>query len=203
MSEPRQELPLAGRPRPERSDAAANRARVLAAARDVLAEHGHEGFTMDAVATAAGVGKGTIFRRFGDRAGLAMALIDTDMREFQDRFLRGPAPLGPGASPAERLEAFFAEWIRHQLDHLDTARLADALPAERGAASALIAHATWLVSELDSRLDAPLVARMLLAATGPSVIADARARGESVEAILSSARALVRGIFQTASASDR
>jgi len=48
--------------------------------------------TMDAVASAAGVGKGTVFRRFGDRAGLTVALLDDYMLEFQDAFLSGPPP---------------------------------------------------------------------------------------------------------------
>lgn len=61
---------------------------------------------MDAVADAAGVGKGTLFRRFGDRASLFHALIDDRERAFQEAFIRGPAPLGPGAPPAERLRAF-------------------------------------------------------------------------------------------------
>lgn len=52
------------------------------------------------------VGKGTLFRRFGDRAGLLRALPDGSERTFQEGFIRGPAPLGPGGSAAERLVAF-------------------------------------------------------------------------------------------------
>ena len=52
---------------------------------------------MEAVACEAGVGKGTLFRRFGDRASLFHALIDDRERDFQEAFIRGPAPLGPGA----------------------------------------------------------------------------------------------------------
>ena len=39
---------------------------------------------MDAVAEAAGVGKGTLYRRFGDRNGLAYAILDEREREFQE-----------------------------------------------------------------------------------------------------------------------
>ena len=56
------ELPLAGQ-RHERSDAVANRARILSAARRLVAEQGPEALTMQAVASAAGVGKATVFHR--------------------------------------------------------------------------------------------------------------------------------------------
>ncbi len=61
---------------------------------------------MDAVACQAGVGKGTLFRRFGDRAGLFRALIDERERAFQEGFIRGAPPLGPGACAHLRLVAF-------------------------------------------------------------------------------------------------
>lgn len=54
----------------ERSDAARNRARLLEAAALPAVERGPEQVTMREVAEAAGVGKGTLFRRFGDRDGL-------------------------------------------------------------------------------------------------------------------------------------
>src|SRR5258706_1575041 len=89
-------LPIAGAPR-ERADAAANRVRILEAAVRVLAERGPEGTSIDAVAREACVGKGTIYRRFGDRSGLFEALMDDHLRVFQDAFMFGPPPLGPGA----------------------------------------------------------------------------------------------------------
>src|ERR1035437_1435580 len=95
-------LPRGGRGR-KRRHAAANRERILCAARKLLVEQGSGALTMQAVATAAGVGKGTVFHRFGDRDGLTQALLDEYMRDFQDAFLRGPPPLGPGAPPAGRL----------------------------------------------------------------------------------------------------
>ena len=70
-------------PPKERADAARNRAAVLQAAAGLFAEHGVAAVSMDQVAAAAGVGKGTIFRRFGDKAGLAVALLDTRERELQ------------------------------------------------------------------------------------------------------------------------
>jgi len=99
-------LPVIGAAPSERADARRNRRRILAAAERLFAQHGTAHVSMDAIAAAAGVGKGTLFRRFGDRAGLARALLDERECEFQEAFIRGPAPLGPGAPPVERLIAY-------------------------------------------------------------------------------------------------
>jgi AcrR family transcriptional regulator len=66
---------------------------------------------MDAVAAEAGVGKGTLFRRFGDRASLARAVVSEYESELQNAMLRGEPPLGPGAPPLERLIAFGAAYV--------------------------------------------------------------------------------------------
>ena len=90
----------------ERADAARNRQRILEVASEILAAEGVDALTMDGVALAAGVGKGTIFRRFGSRAGLLAALLNDNETDFQRRYLEGPAPLGPGANPVDRLVAY-------------------------------------------------------------------------------------------------
>lgn len=90
----------------ERGDAARNRALLLDAARRLVAERGAEAVTMDDIAAAAGVGKGTVFRRFGSRAGLMTVLLDEDERALQQAFLFGPPPLGPDAPPLDRVAAF-------------------------------------------------------------------------------------------------
>ena len=95
-----------GAPHAERADAARNRVHLLATARQMLAEQGAARLTMDGLAERAGLGKGTVFRRFGTRAGIFQALLDDDEREFQQRVLSGPPPLGPGAAPLERLIAY-------------------------------------------------------------------------------------------------
>ncbi|WAP52096.1 helix-turn-helix domain containing protein [Arthrobacter sp. ATA002] len=79
----------------ERLDAARNRRLLLGTALGIVAEHGADALTMDDLARRAGVGKGTIFRRFGSRSGLMQALLDHAQRDFQESYLRGPAPLGP------------------------------------------------------------------------------------------------------------
>jgi len=95
-----------GAPPPERADAARNRLHLLTTARQMLAEQDPDRLTMDGLAERAGLGKGTVFRRFGTRAGIFRALLDDDERAFQQRVLSGPPPLGPGAAPLERLIAY-------------------------------------------------------------------------------------------------
>ncbi|WP_019203883.1 TetR/AcrR family transcriptional regulator [Tsukamurella sp. 1534] len=96
-------LPLAQPQLEPRRDAARNRELLIEAAQRLFAERGVEAVSMDAVAQAAGVGKGTVFRRFGSRAGLLQALLDRDETELQQRFMFGPPPCGPGGDPTERL----------------------------------------------------------------------------------------------------
>ena len=102
----------------ERGDAARNRALLLDAARRLVAERGAEAVTMDDVATAAGVGKGTLFRRFGSRSGLMIVLLDEDEKAEQHAFMFGPPPLGPGAPPLERLIAYGRDRLTFVWNHL-------------------------------------------------------------------------------------
>src|SRR5918998_444920 len=102
---PPMELPVLEAGTTARADAQRNREKVLFAAQRLFADHGVDNVSMDAIAAAAGVGKGTLFRRFGDRAGLAQALLQDQTEKLQDAMIRGPAPLGPGAPPRDRLKA--------------------------------------------------------------------------------------------------
>jgi len=112
-----EELPVIQEESPLRADAARNRDKVLAAAERLFAEHGPDCVSMDAVAAEAGVGKGTLFRGFGDRAGLVLALLTEQERRLQEDIIRGPAPLGPGAPPVERLIAFGERLFEHFAQH--------------------------------------------------------------------------------------
>lgn len=125
----------------ERADAARNRVRVLAAAERLFAERGVAGVTMDDVAAAAGVGKGTLYRRFTDKGGLAVALLDERERDLQRRILTGPPPLGPGADPAERLAAFTAAYLAFLDRQLDLVLLSET--STPGARLRTGAHAFW------------------------------------------------------------
>ncbi|MGR6921847.1 TetR/AcrR family transcriptional regulator [[Actinomadura] parvosata] len=116
---------LMSRPVQERADAARNREKVLAAAARLFAEKGVDAVSMDAVAAEAGVGKGTLFRRFGDKSGLAVALLDARERDLQQRILSGPPPLGPGAPARERLVAFVRAYLDFLFAHLDLVRMSE------------------------------------------------------------------------------
>ncbi|WP_434599785.1 TetR/AcrR family transcriptional regulator [Streptomyces sp. A5-4] len=113
-----------GKPRGERADAVRNRERLLETARELIAEQGVEKVTMDCLAERARLGKGTVFRRFGTRAGIFKALLDADERRFQEQVISGPPPLGPGADPMARLVAYGRARIVHLLDHHAVARAA-------------------------------------------------------------------------------
>jgi AcrR family transcriptional regulator len=193
---PRAELPIVGQPR-ERLDALRNRRRILAAAGELVAAHGAEGLSMNALAAAAGVGKGTIFRRFGDREGLLHALLDEDTIDLQNEFLSGPPPLGPGAPPAERLEAFMVTFVRFEAAHLELLLAAEQghIGTDSSALTSFRLHVSWLLEQIDPGLDAPLVAEMVLNSVSSRVIRRAyRAPGDSTVALERAAIALLRGI---------
>jgi AcrR family transcriptional regulator len=187
---PMQELVQAGGESRERADAARNREKVLCAAARLFAERGVDRVSMDEVASAAGVGKGTLFRRFGDRAGLAHALLDEAERAFQDDLLRGDPPLGPGAPPCERIKAFGCGRIRLLEEHGALIAAAEAGPTERRfshpVTAAHKAHLHILVREADPDLEPEYVADVLLNSLSAEFFAYLRqARGlplEDVEA---------------------
>ena len=113
-----------GPPPAERADAARNRRLLLAAAREIITGQGAGQLTMDGLAERAGLGKGTVFRRFGTRAGIFAALLDDDERDFQEQVLTGPPPLGPGAPPLDRLIAYGRARTAFLITHREIARAA-------------------------------------------------------------------------------
>ena len=167
-------LPLAA-PRGERSDAARNRLHLLATAREMLAEQGADKLTMDALAQRSGLGKGTVFRRFGTRAGIFQALLDDDERALQEQVLSGPAPLGPGAPPVDRLIAYGWARIGFLIGHRDIARAAldGSQPVPAGAQTPISQlHIRMLLAQLNlGPADLDILAVQLTAALdGPLLL---------------------------------
>jgi polyketide synthase 12 len=111
-----------GAPPAERADAARNRRLLLATARQIVAAQGADKLTMDGLAERAGLGKGTVFRRFRTRAGIFQALLDDEERDFQQQVISGSPPLGPGAAPLDRLIAYGRARIEFLIRHREIAR---------------------------------------------------------------------------------
>ncbi len=156
-------LPLADGPTPERSDAARNREALLRAATELIDHCGIASVTMDAVAAKAGVGKGTVFRRFESREGLMAALLNRSETEWQGQVISGPPPLGPGAPALDRLLAFGHSRMELNLKHARLIEAAGAAGARSYAAESFAAmHVRYLLDELGVRGDIALLAAALL-----------------------------------------
>ena len=167
-----------GSPPAERADAARNRRLLLVTAREIIAGQGADKLTMDGLAERAGLGKGTVFRRFGSRVGIFRALLDDDERDFQEQVLAGPPPLGPGAPPLDRLIAYGRARIDFLIGHREIARAAldgrERVPA--GSQSPMSReHIRFLLGEMslgaDPKPDLDVLATQLTAALdGPLLL---------------------------------
>jgi AcrR family transcriptional regulator len=179
------ELPVVDEAPRRRADALRNHERVLCAARRLFAEHGPGRVSMDAVAAAAGVGKGTIFRAFGDRAGLIGTILGEDESVFQEAVIRGVPPLGPGAPAVERITAFglaYMDFLDGHLDMLLASELGPGVRFAKGPFQLYRAHLTLLVREACPGIDAEYLADVLLAPLAADFFAyERRVRGRSRE----------------------
>ncbi|MEV0246494.1 helix-turn-helix domain-containing protein [Nocardia sp. NPDC050712] len=183
----------------ERADAARNRRAILDATRALLAEHGAEAITMDRVAAAAGVGKGTIFHRFGSRAGLLHELVAEPARTLMDAVTNGPPPLGPGAPAAERLLAYFEAMTRVVIDNVELFVAYQVVPPhpEREEFHGFwAAHITALLREARPDLDAETVGALLLAPLGSELVPNL-VRAGAGDRLLSAVRELVESVLRT------
>ncbi|HEU5108747.1 MAG TPA: helix-turn-helix domain-containing protein [Micromonosporaceae bacterium] len=185
---PRRLLPVLGQEPAERADAARNRRRILAAAAEILATRGAASLSLDELARVAGVGVGTVYRRFGDRAGLLAALVDEREKRFQQAFMSGPPPLGPGAPPRERIRAFLHALLDRQEEQWELLLLAEtSAPKARYAAApyrATYAHLVTLVAQARPDADAEYLAEALLALLAPSLINfQVRRRGLTIDRV--------------------
>jgi AcrR family transcriptional regulator len=182
--DPHFELPLVEPDAVERADAARNRERILCAARRLFDERGAGCVSMDDVADAAGVGKGTLFRRFGSRASLAAAVLSERERDFQEEMIRGGPPLGPGAPPRERLIAFGEARLDTLEAHTELLLASETGPVRFMHPAYVVhrLHVMLLLREADSESDAEVLSDTLLAALGADLFIHLRqGRGMSLE----------------------
>ncbi|MDH6484171.1 helix-turn-helix domain-containing protein [Streptomyces sp. SAI-127] len=158
-----------------RKDAVRNRAAVLAAADSLFARcESPEAVTMADIAAAAGVGKGTLFRAFGDRTGLIQALYAERLEPVRNAVEEGPPPLGPAAPPLERVPALLDALLCFKLDNR---HLALALE-ETGSGSPYQAehyerwHSTLqaVLERIPGLTDSAFTAHALLAATRADLV---------------------------------
>ncbi|WP_067713401.1 TetR/AcrR family transcriptional regulator [Nocardia yamanashiensis] len=182
----------------ERADAARNRQAILLATRALLVEHGAEAVTMDRIAAAAGVAKGTLFSRFGSRAGLLHELIAEGAFGLMAAIESGPPPLGPGAPAADRLLAYFDAMTRLIADDVELVVAYQAIPPHprRDELHAFWAtHIGTLLREARPDLDADTVGALLLAPLGGELVPRMVRAGQK-EQLFDGVRQLVESVLR-------
>ena len=165
----------ASQARQERADAARNRRAILDATERLLSTHRPQDISMEQVAAAAGVGKGTVFHRFGSRTGLMYALMAERARALEVAVTAGPPPLGPGAPERARLLAFLDAVVdvvsRNKSLLAELAHTAAAPPASQDAEGGRDKHPVYrfwhghisaLIEAQRPGADAAMIAHLLL-----------------------------------------
>ena len=157
---------------------------------------------MDRLAEQAGVGKGTVFRRFGSRAGLMLTLLSESEAAFQERFMFGPPPLGPGAPGLQRLIAFGVERIAYTVEFGELALAAQNTSRaefEPPAAALWHRHIELLLREEGLEADPWLMARSLAATLAPDRLLNLlKVHGVSTERLAASWQDLVTRVVSGA-----
>jgi AcrR family transcriptional regulator len=190
------------RERRERADAARNRRAILRATEELLASHRPDEVTIEQVAATAGVGKGTVFHRFGSRMGLMEALMRERALDLTESVEHGPPPLGPGAPARERLLAFLTAVVEvvgrnkgllAALGHAVTAA-----PRSHGEDHPVYrfwhGHISALLAEVRPDLDVDVVADLLLAGMNTEQTLRMLQRGET-DRLAASLRVLAAGVL--------
>jgi AcrR family transcriptional regulator len=183
----------------ERADAQHNRVRILEAARKLMKKRTLDHLCMDELAAVAGVGKGTLYRRFEDKQALLHALLDDDERALQESVKKTFAR--DRARPQESLVALLEELHAFSLEHVSVLSAAEASARGRHLASPpyLWRHAV-VVDLLEragvaTRSGAHHVADALLSSMSGEVLARAL-EGLSPAAVQAQAAAYFRAVCQ-------
>ncbi|MGX1885492.1 TetR/AcrR family transcriptional regulator [Streptomyces sp. NPDC055287] len=161
--------------RKPRADATRNRDAVLAAADSLFARcESPESVTMADIAAAAGVGKATLFRGFGDRTGLIHALYEMRLAPIRLAAEEGAPPLRPATPPLQRVPALLDAVLCFKIDNR---HLALALEGSGGGSPYAAEHYERWHSTLQAALeqipgltDSDFTAHALLAATRADLV---------------------------------
>lgn len=97
--------------RRERRDAAEHRRRVLRAARELFERQGADATSMREIARAAGVGQGTLYRRFAHKGELCAALLGESARDLRAEIEERTGPAS-GLPVREQIEYVLRRLIR-------------------------------------------------------------------------------------------
>ncbi len=168
--------------RKERADAARNRRAILDAAETLISRHGATHVSIDQIAAAAGVGKGTVFHRFGSREGLLRELLFERAFSLRDAVAAGPPPLGPGAPAPERLRAYFDAMTKLVVDNVGIVVAYDQATTNRAREelhSFWYAHIGGLLKTVRPDMDSDAVAHVLLSMLSGSVVQEMVRAGQA------------------------
>jgi AcrR family transcriptional regulator len=158
--------------------------------------------SMDAIAAAAGVGKGTLFRAFGNRRGLLDALWAAKLATLRQVVEHGEVPLGPGGAPDERAVAFLDALLIFKFENQQLIRA-----RELGAAGLLQSeHYRWMHGLLrevieqavpaSTSADAGYAAHALLAAMNIDLVEDLLASGHTRDEIRRAQATFTRAVLR-------
>lgn len=202
--------------RARRVDALVNRARILEAAARLTDELGIAVVTMEDVVAAAGVGKGTLYRHFGSKGELALALLDGHFASFQNEVLARLRQMNAGGNPyLLQLIQFLDQLVAFVDEHLPLF-----CEIQRGGIQDVgedVAPYVWLCLTVRGLLDAATQAGELPGDLDHEYLADAllaplsahfyrflrQQRGFAPERIRAGMRQVVLGLAASASGSAR
>ncbi|MFT4511204.1 transposase DNA-binding-containing protein [Caballeronia sp. 15711] len=145
--------------------------------------------TMEAIATAAGVGKGTLFRAFGSRDGLLDALWAAGLGDVRAVVEKSEPPFGPEAPTRDRVIAFLDALLTLKLENRHLIRACEVAPTGLRQTN----HYRWKHDLLQRMIedaapgavadDAGYVAHVLLTALHIDLVDELLAAGRSPDAI--------------------
>jgi AcrR family transcriptional regulator len=199
---------MPGDSRHERSDAAENRRRILREAERLFTEHGVDAVAMQDIARAAGVGQGTLYRRFANKGELCLAMLDTQMADFQNEvFATLRTMTAHGETKFAQLIWFFDALIQFAERHapmlcaagreangpVTMSRDSSPFVWQRLTVTGLL-QTGMARREFRADIDAQATAELLLTMLFPPAFQTMRAGGLSLERITNTVRHIIEGL---------